>query len=73
MTRSRASCHAESWNCAVSVDPNVVQLLPLSDTESAAALQKGDIDGALMVAAWDTAAVRVSATWRPTDHRSASL
>ena len=21
MARSRASCHAESWNCAVSVDP----------------------------------------------------
>jgi TRAP transporter TAXI family solute receptor len=40
------------------VDQNVAQLLPLSAAESAAALQKGDIDAAVIVASWDTAAVR---------------
>jgi len=42
----------------IGIDQDVVQLMSLGDTESAAALQKGDIDGALMVAAWDTPAVR---------------
>src|SRR4030095_16410451 len=40
------------------IDPNVAQLLPLSIAESGAALQKGDIDAAMMVASWDTPAVR---------------
>ena len=40
------------------VEQNFAQLLPLSDAESAAALQKGDIDAAVIVASWDTAAVR---------------
>ena len=40
------------------IDQDVTQLLPLSAAESGAALQKGEIDAAMMVAAWDTAAVR---------------
>ena len=40
------------------IDPRIARLLPLSDTESAAALGKGEIDAAIMVASWDTAAVR---------------
>lgn len=40
------------------IDPTVAQLLPLSIAESGAALQKGDIDAAMMVASWDTTAVR---------------
>jgi TRAP transporter TAXI family solute receptor len=40
------------------IDRNVAQFLPLSAAESGAALQKGDIDAAMMVASWDTPAVR---------------
>lgn len=40
------------------IDRNVAQLLPLSEAESAAALQRGEIAAAMMVASWDTAAVR---------------
>lgn len=40
------------------IDGNVTQLLPLSAAESAAALQRRKIDAAMMVASWDTAAVR---------------
>ena len=40
------------------IDRNVAQLLPLTAAESGAALQKGDIDAAMMVASWDTPAVR---------------
>jgi TRAP transporter TAXI family solute receptor len=40
------------------IDGNVTQLLPLSPAESAAALQRRKIDAAMMIASWDTAAVR---------------
>jgi len=40
------------------IDGSVSQLLPLSAAESAAALQRREIDGAMMVASWNTAAVR---------------
>jgi TRAP transporter TAXI family solute receptor len=40
------------------IDPNGMQLLPLTAAESAPALENGEIDAAAMVASWDTAAVR---------------
>jgi len=40
------------------IDRSIARLVPLSAAESAAALEKGEIDAAMMVASWDTPAVR---------------
>jgi len=49
---------AERFLALNGVSENQLQLLPLTDTEAADALLKGEIDAAAIAATWDTEAVR---------------